>query len=397
MNLEKPLAYDNIGTEVIFGLAQKIRGLGFTSEKIMEALGLDHLHDLFPLEYSHLPLFVERMLENPCPLNQVISLFVLGLPGNRDSIEQALDAENIDILCRIGLCTLEGNILHANFTLLPFEDLLIATDKVFINVDDFIKDEYLSSDNLVWRLDKTSYIMARGLVRAPCKTALDLGCGSGLQALLLSHYAEKVTGVDINPRAVNLAKFNTRLNGIGNVEFVCGDLYQPVVDRKFDMIVSNPPSAPGLVKAWNREGGISGRELVDEILAGVKEHLEYGGICQSTLHLGFNEDKDIIFWLNRSLPEKDFKCLVIEHADQKDAVEYCLQEAYQKSGPRDYATFQRTYQIYRAGLKASGIEWVRFGLLSAKFIGKEHPLALKSADLVNDHLSGMVEGHLGAS
>jgi methylase of polypeptide subunit release factors len=394
MNLEKPLIYDGLAPDKIFDLGRKIQGLGFSPEKIKEALGLERLHDLYPLEYSRLPLFVERLAENPCPLNQVISLLALGLPGNRDSIVQVLGSENIDILCHIGLCTLEENILHANFTILPFEDLLIATDKVFLNVDDIIKDEYLSSDNLVWRLDKTSYIMARGLVRKTGKAALDLGCGSGLQSLLLSRSVEKVVGIDINPRAINLAGFNARLNGSNNVEFICGDLYQPVGDQKFDMIVSNPPSAPGLVKAWNREGGISGRELVDGILGGIKDHLEYGGICQTTLHLGFNEEKDINLWLNKHLPESDFKSLIIRHSDEKNSADYCLQEAFQKSGPRDYATFQRTYQIYRAGLKAAGIERVCFGLFSAKFTGKIQPLMLKSANLINDQLSVIVEGHL---
>lgn len=397
MNLEKPLIYDGLAPDKIFDLGRKIQGLGFSPEKIKEALGLERLHDLYPLEYSRLPLFVERLAENPCPLNQVISLLALGLPGNRDSIEQALGTENIDILCRTGLCTLEENILHAYFTILPFEDLLIATDKVFLNVDDIIKDEYLSSDNLVWRLDKTSYIMARGLIRTPCKTALDMGCGSGLQSLLLSHYAEKVTGVDINPRAVNLAKFNARLNGITNAEFICGDLYQPVGGCKFDMIVSNPPSAPGLVRAWNREGGISGRELVDGILDGAKDHLEYGGTCQTTLHLGFNEEKDINLWLIKHLSESDFRSLIISHSDQKNSAEYCLQEAYQKSGPRDYSTFQRTYQIYRAGLKAAGIERICFGLLTAKFLGKSQPAALKTADLINDNLPDIIRGYLAAS
>ncbi len=250
----------------------------------------------------------------------------------------------------------------------------------------YAKDEYLSSDNLVWRLDKTSYIMARGLLRDRCDNALDLGCGSGLQSLLLAESVKQVTGVDINPRAVNLARFNALLNGIKNVHFICGDMYQAVSGQKFQRIVSNPPSAPGLVKAWNREGGISGRELVEEILSGARDHLEYGGICQTTLHLGYNEDKDIVLWLNKYLPEKDFKSFIIKHTDERESAEYALQEAYQKSGPRDYGTFQRTYQIYRAGLKAAGIERISFGLLSAKFIEGVQPLSIKTADLLNETL-----------
>ena len=326
-------------------------------------------------------------------MNHLASLFVLGLPGKKDIIEQTLGTADLELLCSLGICTTDQEDIHANFTLLPFEDLLIATDKVFLNVDDYAKNEYLSSDNLVWRLDKTSNIMSRWLIRTPCKAALDLGCGSGLQSLILSKSAEKVTGVDINPRAIDLAKFNALLNGIGNVEFVCGDLYQSTGKDKFDRIVSNPPSAPGLVKAWNREGGISGRELVEDILAGAKEHLEYGGICQTTLHLGCNEDKDILLWLGKYLPEKDFRNLILRHSDEKEAAEYALQEAYQKSGPRDYGTFQRTYQIYRAGLKAAGIERISFGLLAAKFKEGGQPPAIRTADLLSEPISGLMEDH----
>jgi methylase of polypeptide subunit release factors len=393
MNLEKPLSYENIDPDRIGQLGQKLKGLGFTVGEVKEALGLDHIFDLYPLEYKYLPLFVERLADNPAPLSHIISFLVLGLPGKNDIIEQALGTADLGLLCNLGLCTTDQEDIHANFTLLPFEDLLIATDKVFLNVDDYIKNEYLSSDNLVWRLDKTSYIMARWLVRTSCKTGLDLGCGSGPQSLILSKSAEKVTGVDINPRAINLAKFNAILNGIANVEFICGDLYQPVGNCKFDRIVSNPPSAPGLVKAWNREGGISGRELVEEIISGARNHLEYGGVCQTTLHLGYNEDKDILLWLGKYLPEKDFRNLILRHSDEKEAAEYALQEAYLKSGPRDYETFQRTYQIYRAGLKAAGIERIAFGLLSAKFMEGGQPPAIRTADLLREPISGLMEDH----
>lgn len=397
MNLEKPLSYENIAPGRVEQLGRKLKDLGLTAKKVQKVLGLECLSDLYPLEYRHLPLFVERLSEEDSPVNHIISLLVLGLPGKKDAIEQALGSADLELLCNLSLCSIDQGDIHANFTLLPFEELLIATDKVFLNADEYGRDQYLSSDNLVWRVDKTSFIMAAGMVRKPCKTALDLGCGSGLQSLIMSKFAGKVTGVDINPRAINLAGFNALLNGIGNAEFICGDLYKAIGNSKFDRIISNPPSAPGLVKSWNREGGISGRELVEEILSGARDHLEYGGICQTTLHLGYNEDKDIMLWLDKYLPEKEFRNFIIRHTDEKESAEYALQEACQKSGPRDYGTFQRTYQIYRAGLKAAGIERISFGLLSAKFKEGGQPLAIKTADLLKETISGLVEYHLKSS
>lgn len=397
MSLENPITSEIVAPGRIEQLGRKLKDLGLNAENVPKALGIESIHNLYPLEYRHLPLFVEKLAENETSLNHLVSLFILGLPGKKDVFEELLGPADLKLLCGSGFCSIDQNDIHVNFTLLPFEKLLIATDKVFLNVDKYGNDEYLSSDNLVWRLDKTSYILAKGLLRDRCEAALDLGCGSGLQSFLLAESVNQVTGVDINPRAVNLAEFNARLNGIKNVRFICGDMYQALNGQKFQRIVSNPPSAPGLVKAWNREGGISGRELVEEILSGARDHLEYGGICQTTLHLGYNEDKDIIFWLNKYLPEKDFKSFIIKHTDEREAAEYALQEAYQKSGPRDYGTFQRTYQIYRAGLKAAGIERIAFGLLSSKFKEESPALIIKTADLLNEPLEQNIRDYFEPS
>jgi hypothetical protein len=40
---------------------------------------------------------------------------------------------------------------------------------------------------------------------------------------------------------VSFAAFNARLNGVENVEFLTGDLFAPVTNRRFDLILSNPP------------------------------------------------------------------------------------------------------------------------------------------------------------
>ena len=75
-------------------------------------------------------------------------------------------------------------------------------------------------------------------------SVLDLGCGSGVLALIATRYAREVIGVDIDPRAVACAKYNARLNNIKNVRFLLGDGYSPVGKQMFDLIISNPPFYP---------------------------------------------------------------------------------------------------------------------------------------------------------
>jgi SAM-dependent methyltransferase len=78
-------------------------------------------------------------------------------------------------------------------------------------------------------------------LRAPVDSALDLGCGCGIQALLLARHARHVTATDINPRALALTRLNARLNGVENIEVLPGNYFEPVRGRTFDLIVANTP------------------------------------------------------------------------------------------------------------------------------------------------------------
>ncbi|MGI9098455.1 MAG: HemK2/MTQ2 family protein methyltransferase [Solirubrobacteraceae bacterium] len=117
---------------------------------------------------------------------------------------------------------------------------------------------------------------------------LDLGTGSGAIAVAAARGgARSVTAVDVSRRALACARLNARLNG-ARVEPRRGDLFAPVHDRRFDIVVSNPPYLPasdpqvgrrlpvrGAARAW--EGGCDGRRLLERICAQVADHLRPGG------------------------------------------------------------------------------------------------------------------------
>ncbi|MEO5355942.1 MAG: peptide chain release factor N(5)-glutamine methyltransferase [Nitrospirae bacterium YQR-1] len=85
-------------------------------------------------------------------------------------------------------------------------------------------------------------------------TILDLCTGSGAIALSLAKALSDslVCGVDVSDKALSYARENARLNGIGNVDFLRGNLFEPVGGLKFDLIISNPP--------YIKTGDISGLE-----------------------------------------------------------------------------------------------------------------------------------------
>ena len=77
---------------------------------------------------------------------------------------------------------------------------------------------------------------------------LDMGFGSGAIAISLGKYIEEamVFGVDISPKAFELAERNALKHGVGDrVKFFQGDLFKGLenanLQRAFDLIVSNPP------------------------------------------------------------------------------------------------------------------------------------------------------------
>jgi len=68
----------------------------------------------------------------------------------------------------------------------------------------------------------------------------DLGTGSGILALASKRFgAGRVIGIDIDPKAISIAKANARLNKIDNVDFRLGDLrkWKPTGAR--DIVAAN--------------------------------------------------------------------------------------------------------------------------------------------------------------
>jgi release factor glutamine methyltransferase len=113
---------------------------------------------------------------------------------------------------------------------------------------------------------------------------LDLGTGTGALAMVAARAgAARVTAVDINPRAVMAARFNALLRGLP-IDVLCGDLTRPVRDRRFDLVLTNPPYVPSATDSLPRRGpalawdaGRDGRALLDRVCREAPPLLAPGG------------------------------------------------------------------------------------------------------------------------
>jgi release factor glutamine methyltransferase len=118
----------------------------------------------------------------------------------------------------------------------------------------------------------------------------DLGTGSGAIALAIAHERPlaEIVATDASGDALSVAKGNARVLGMGRVQFLHGDWFEPLHGRRFDVIVSNPP----YIEADDRhlgEGDLryepinalaSGHDGLDDIrriVAGAPAHLRPGG------------------------------------------------------------------------------------------------------------------------
>ena len=71
---------------------------------------------------------------------------------------------------------------------------------------------------------------------------VDIGTGSGIIAITLKMLFTKLdmTATDISDEALAVAQKNAEQKGV-NIQFKQGDLYEPLLGERFDLIISNPP------------------------------------------------------------------------------------------------------------------------------------------------------------
>ena len=124
----------------------------------------------------------------------------------------------------------------------------------------FLTDAGVFSKKMI---DFGSQLLLKCLEVNQGETVLDVGCGYGPLGLSLAKaYGVQATMVDINNRALDLARQNAERNKVEATIFQ-SNIYEQV-EGQFDHIISNPP-----IRA--------GKKVVHEIIEKSKDFLEIGG------------------------------------------------------------------------------------------------------------------------
>lgn len=304
-------------------------------------------------------------------LNQYINLFFyekgLDLP---DKYAQVL--EKAGILRRI-----EKKLL-ANVMVFPFRNKLIVTD-FLLSVYKKKNGKYARGLDDVWVMfPHETLLFIEKLDNIKGKNALDIASGSGAISLFLADRFDKVVAADINPKAIDYARFNAVLNNLEDkIINIHSDLFSELKGQTFDYICWNGPTVampevdqPERVYPLYTYGGFDGAEFTKKILDQVLSHVNkkfkirwwdgsMGNLQQSVVEQYIRKQfshlpvRVTIEFLNkrRGVPLKDYDRLYIK---------YCLNKFDLSQKAQDKTAVMNWY----AKLASNQLTYVHISIIS---------------------------------
>ncbi len=154
--------------------------------------------------------------------------------------------------------------------------------------------------------------------------ALDLCTGSACLAILMAHTFPNaaVDAIDISADALAVACRNITDYALGDrIQAIESDLFDAVPDRRYDLILCNPPyvtttAMDALPAEYRHEpalalaAGADGLDVVRRVLAEARQHLNPGGLL--AVEIGHNQDL-----VAAAFPDLPLVWLDTEHAEGK--------------------------------------------------------------------------------
>jgi ribosomal protein L3 glutamine methyltransferase len=152
------------------------------------------------------------------------------------------------------------------------------------------------------------------------RSILDIGTGSGCIAVAcaLAFPEAHVDAVDVSKPALEVARVNVDRHGVGaRVRLLQGDVYEPLGDTRYDLIVANPPYVSDvemerLPAEYRAEpelalrAGADGLDVIRRILADAPRHLTARGAL--FVEVGDSDER-----LQQAFPQLPFTWLEFEH------------------------------------------------------------------------------------
>ena len=137
---------------------------------------------------------------------------------------------------------------------------------------------------MIYQPAEDSYLLKRAVMQYAFGRVLDMGTGSGIQALtaIESPNVKEVVAVDINQEAVDALNHQIENQKLRKIKAIQGDLFENVDHGAFHTIIFNPPYLPEDVREDEESklattGGKQGWELSERFFKEVSGHLFQDG------------------------------------------------------------------------------------------------------------------------
>jgi SAM-dependent methyltransferase len=221
------------------------------------------------MEELRLPLIRRELSRDDSAAATLALVFLSGGTVTVSRIDRTIGADARAWLVEAGILAVAGDDVHARFRLQVAEGIWILCDEPTAGAGTVMPPGPTTVDLLAvmpYQLDGS---------------VVDIGTGPGTIALVAAKRGGRAVATDINPRAIELTRFNARFNEL-DVDLRMGDLFEPLRGERFRWLYAQPPYVarpPDQAVVTFLHGGAEGDELAMSIIAGAPRALEPAGVA----------------------------------------------------------------------------------------------------------------------
>lgn len=372
-------------------LAKRLSSLNFTTDAIREHLGPELTRALHRGE----PAAVRWGASGDSDLDILIRLFLIRDPAPKADFERVLGPELAEALLSAAINPDEplgddnqvcGRCVDQEYRVrLDIRPHIInGHDRlIFSDADAAMVAGHIPGPDHVLGVGAASLSLLRSTPTSEVDSVLDLGTGSGVQALGQWSNAQHITVTDIHPRALALARATfAAATDTPNLEILSGAWFEPVAGRSFQRILANPPFVVGLPEVGHiyRDSGLNLDEASRLVVSQAPDYLQEGGTAHLLAAWIHTDDQS---WRQRVaswIPDYGVDAWILQRdiADPAHYVGTWLRD--ESLDPRTGESDVRT-QSWLEHFHNSGVRGIGFGYVALKRLPDTEPSRVLAEEL----------------
>ncbi|WP_342351043.1 DUF7782 domain-containing protein [Corynebacterium diphtheriae] len=375
-------------------LVQRFHELGFTPSSIRNFLGRPGFAAISRGEPASV-LYAMRENEDS-DFHPLIATFILHRPVAAEALHRVLGGSLTDQLTGTGVLEIvdaSKAYLTAKIDIrwLELEDDLFW---VFSDTDASMIADHVPGKDHVLGVGAASLSLLVTTPRSPVNSVLDLGAGSGVQALGQLRHARSVTATDVHSRALDFAEA-TFAGAHFDVEILDGSWFEPIKNRKFDRIVANPPFVvgPPEIEHVYRDSGLDLDGATETVVRGAVDHLHSNGTAHLLGSWVHKNGESVASRVAEWIPSHGVIAWFLQR-DTVDPIQYVNTWLRDESiDPRSEIGFKRTLSWLDHFSRAK-VEAVGFGYVAIQRVDDSIPSEVYFEELthqVDDYLGDEIE------